>query len=293
MGRAWPRRTDLLPVVLLGVLFFTAFPYLFNLSLSYTTAARGSLALATLPFLTLIVAAILRSEAATPVKIAGVGLAMLGVGVALGDRLIGDATLRTGDLLMVATALCGAFYNVLSRPFLGRIPALAYTTTGMIAGATASLLWAVALGAPARVAALPAWASMVVVFLGVGGAALTFFLWSYGLEHTTPTRVATTVTLNPVVSMLLGSVLLGEPVPTRLAVGLAAIAGGIVLVSQDANVSLEMARRAFTDWRVRRRDRQILCQLDERTLLDTGLLKNAPTAGRRTGRPFWWLHSGD
>lgn len=293
MGRPWPRRTDLLPVVVLGVLFFAGFPYLFNLSLSYTTAARGSLALATLPFLTLVVAASLRSEGASPRKVAGVSLAMPGVGVALGDRLIGDATLRTEDLLMVATALCGAFYNVLSRPYLRRIPALAYTTTGMIAGAAVSLLWASALGAPERLAALPAWAWITVAFLGVGGAALTFFLWSYGLEHTTPTRVATTVTLNPVVSMLLGSALLGEPVPARLAVGLAAIAGGIVLVSRDGNAGLGAAVEAFTAWRVRRRDLRILRGLDERTLRDTGLLKCAPTAGRWTGKPFWWLHVED
>ena len=292
MNRAWPRRADLLPVLLLGLLFFTVFPYLFNLSLSYTTAARGSLALATLPFMTLLVAAVLRSERPTASKVAGVGLAMLGVGVALGDRLIGDATLRTGDLLMVATALCGAFYNVLSRPYLARVSALAFTTAGMIAGAAASLLWALSLGVPARVLVLPTGMWIVVIFLGIGGAALTFFLWTYGLEHTTPTRVATTVTLNPVVSMALGSALLGEPVPARLALGLAAIAVGIVLVSRNSNGGLERARTAFLNWQTRRRDRLILSRLDERTLLDAGLLKG-PLLYKARGRPFWWLHARD
>jgi drug/metabolite transporter (DMT)-like permease len=273
LRRGWPRRADLAPVLALGVLFFAGFPYLFNLSLSYTTAARGSLALATLPFLTLLVAAVLRGEHITPAKIAGVALAMLGVGIALGDRLLGDATLRTGDLLMVATALGGAFYNVLSRPYLSRTPALAYTTTGMIAGAAASAIWAFALGAPERAATLPAWAWAAVAFLGLGGAALTFFLWGYGLEHTTPTRVATTVTLNPVVAMVLGSLVLGETVPGRLALGVVAIAAGIALVGRDPGAGVAWIRSRLRRWH----DRQVLTGLDERTALDTGL------SSRRSG----------
>ena len=36
-----------------------------------------------------------------------------------------------------------------------------------------------------------------VGFLGIFGGALTFLLWSYALERTTPTRVAISVTVNP------------------------------------------------------------------------------------------------
>jgi drug/metabolite transporter (DMT)-like permease len=53
----WPRGGDLAGVGLLGVLFFTVFFALYNLSLVYTTAARGSLALSVLPLLTMVVAA--------------------------------------------------------------------------------------------------------------------------------------------------------------------------------------------------------------------------------------------
>ncbi len=286
MRRPWPDRADLLPVALLGVLFFALFPFLFNLSLSYTTAARGSLALSTLPFMTLIVAALLRGEAVTRSKLAGVVLATIGVAVALGDGIAGDATLRAGDILMVATALCGAFYNVLSRPYLARVPALVYTTIGMIAGTAASLTWALAWGEPLRVLDMPAWAGAAIAFLGIGGAALTFYLWSYGLEHTTPTCVATTVTLNPIVAMALGTLLLGEPAPGRLALGLAAVALGIVLVSGSAPLH---AWIRMSKWQKRRRTERILDRLTDRQLDDVGLLDARAERRRRRSPPFWWL----
>ena len=56
----------------LGVLYFALFPILFNASLIFTTAARGSLALSTLPLLTMLVGAALGSEALTARKTAGV-----------------------------------------------------------------------------------------------------------------------------------------------------------------------------------------------------------------------------
>ena len=72
----------------------------------------------------------------------------------------------------------------------------------------------------------------MVVYLGVFGAALAFLLWGYGLAHTTPTRVAVTVTVNPMMAMLGAALFLGEPVTPALLGGLAAVALGIVLTTR-------------------------------------------------------------
>ena len=67
-GEAWPARRDWAGVAGLGVLYFALFPILFNASLIFTTAARGALALSTLPLLTMLVGAALGSEALTARK---------------------------------------------------------------------------------------------------------------------------------------------------------------------------------------------------------------------------------
>src|SRR5437899_13019840 len=82
-GARWPARRDWLAVAALGVLFFAVFPLLFNASLIFTTAARGALALSTLPLLTMVVGAAIGSEPLTARKSLGVLIAMLGVAIAL------------------------------------------------------------------------------------------------------------------------------------------------------------------------------------------------------------------
>jgi drug/metabolite transporter (DMT)-like permease len=234
----WLRRitiakTDRLPIALLGLLFFAVFPVLFNASLAYTTAPRGSLALSTLPLLTLLVASVWRAEKLTGLKLAGVLVAAGGVAMALSGQ-IGDTQPDAwiGDLLMVATAACGAVYNVLAGPYLRRYPALAVTAWAMLAGVLALVVVNVGQGVAVPVLTSGEWAA--VAFLGVVGAALTFLLWSWGLEYTTPTRVAVTVTLNPVASMVLASLLLGEAATPRLMLGLVAVIAGIGLANWPA-----------------------------------------------------------
>lgn len=233
-GGGRPARADRPAVAGLGLLFFALFPYLFTLSLSMTTAARGSLALSTLPVLTLTVAALLGAERLTGGKTAGVLVALAGVALALSGRMAGmpEGAWR-GDVVMVAAAMVGALYNVRSRPYLAHYPAVVFTAWAMAAGAAALVALAAARGTLASVAGFgwQAWAASG--YLGAVGAALTFWLWSKGLERTTPTRVAITVTVNPISSMTLGALLLGEPVTVRLVAGLLAVVGGIWLATRE------------------------------------------------------------
>jgi len=80
---ALPRGRDWLGVAALGVMFFGVFFVFYNLALSYTTAARGALALSTLPLWTMVVAALLGAEPLTGRKTLGVCIAVGGVAIAL------------------------------------------------------------------------------------------------------------------------------------------------------------------------------------------------------------------
>ena len=87
LGVRWPPRRDWLAVALLGICFFGIFFVLYNIAIGFTTAARASLALATLPLHTMVVGALLGIEPLTLRKTAGVCVAVLGVIAALATGL--------------------------------------------------------------------------------------------------------------------------------------------------------------------------------------------------------------
>ena len=227
-GGKWPARNDWAGVAGLGLLFFGLFPILFNASLIFTTAARGALALSTLPLLTMVVAAALGVEPLTMRKTAGVLIATTGVAVALLSSLASAPSgAWRGDALMVCAAFCMALYSAWSKPFIARSGPIPFTTMGMSAGALFLITVSAIRGSFEPVAAFgpPQW--MAVIYLGLFGSALTFYLWAFALSRTTPTRVAISVTVNPITAALVGAVLLDEPIRWNLIVGLMAVALGI------------------------------------------------------------------
>jgi len=71
------------------------------------------------------------------------------------------------------------------------------------------------------------------IYLGVGGGALAFILWVMALERATPTRVAATMTINPLAAGLLATWLVGEPITPNLVAGLVAVFAGIWIATTE------------------------------------------------------------
>ncbi|HEX2112866.1 MAG TPA: DMT family transporter [Alphaproteobacteria bacterium] len=235
MNVRWPKRADWAGVVGLGICFFGLFFVLYNVALSYTTAARASLALSTLPLQTMIAGALLGAEPLTWRKSAGVAIAMLGVFAALAaDLSSAPPGAWRGELVMTGAVLCMAVYNVWSRPFIARSSALGFLTIGMGAGAAALVVAGLLAGSVSvlRTFDVPQWIGGL--YLGIGGGALAFVLWVMALQRTTPTRVANTITVNPVAAALLATQLVGEPVTVNLLVGLVAVLAGIWIATSEA-----------------------------------------------------------
>jgi drug/metabolite transporter (DMT)-like permease len=238
----WPPRSDWPGVAALGLCFFGLFFILYNIALGYTTAARASLALSTLPLQTMLVGGILGIEPLTTRKSVGVGIAVLGVFAALATGLAAAPSgAWRGELIMTAAVLCMAFYavlcmafyNVWSRGFIRRSSALGFLAVGMGAGAAALIVVGLL---TRRVAVLesfgvPQW--IAGVYLGIGGGALAFILWVMALQRASPTRVANTMTVNPIAAALLAHQLVGELITVNLVVGLLAVFAGIWIATTE------------------------------------------------------------
>lgn len=228
----WPEPRDRFGVGALGFLFFALFPILFNASLIFTTAARGALALSTVPLLTMLAAALLGIERLTSRKTIGVFIAMAGVAIALAAGLSNaPAGAWRGDLLMVGAALCMALYNVWSRPFISRSGPIPFAAAGMGVGALALIVIAPAVGTPGDILTLTNIQWIACLYLAVICGAFVFFLWAYALGKTTPTLVGLSVACNPTMASIFGALLLNEPITLNLVTGLIAVVIGIAIAS--------------------------------------------------------------
>lgn len=233
-ARKFEDSRQFLTAVGLSVVFYALYPYLFTLSFAYTTAARGALALASMPLLTLGFAIVLGQETFSWNRLAGILIAVAGLAYALLPKLGGAASSAwKGDLIMIAAAALQAMCNILSRSFIRRMGALSFTAFGLSVGAVALVAVSFASGVFQAWPPLGSTAWAAVLYLGTFGCALTWIVWSVGIRLASPSSVALTVTANALTASFLGAFFLAEPVGHEFVVGLIAVALGIA-VATDA-----------------------------------------------------------
>jgi len=147
-----------------------------------------------------------------------------------------DVVAVTGDdkgpLIVLGAALAFALYNVILKPLLGHHDLLALTAATSLVGTLGLLSFVRASTVDAVVDASAADASLVL-YLGVLATFLGYIGWNVGLRGLGPTRaVAYTYAISPL-AVLIGAVVLDEPVTLWLAVGAALVVGGIALTQRS------------------------------------------------------------
>jgi drug/metabolite transporter (DMT)-like permease len=220
------RRLPLL--VLLGAVYFAAFPVTFNTGLRFTEASRGALMLASMQIWSALLGRV-AGERLGGRQLAGIGLAFAEPG-----WRAGGGTALLGDGLLLLTGLLGAVYGLLAKRALARDGPVTVTAYAMLFGTLLVLPLALVEGLVPAVGRLQGRLLAAVVFLGVPGGAVAFLLWTWALSRLTPTRVAVYVNLNPLVAALLGVLLLAERRSGLFVLGFAAVVGGVLLVNWPA-----------------------------------------------------------
>ena len=228
------KRQDILYLILLGAILFAAFPVTFNIGLRFTEASRGALMLATMPIWSAWLARAARKERLILRQVAGILLTFAGVGIVLAERGLnwqGTTLALAGDGLMLLTALCGAIYGVLAQRMLAHYTALTVTTYAMVFGTFLLFPAALIEGLPQAIVRIDGKGAALILFLGIFGGAIGYFLWTYALARLTPTQVAVYVNVNPIVAIILGAVLLAEKLTGIFALGFVTVAVGVLFVN--------------------------------------------------------------
>jgi len=226
-------RADLLPGLLIGTVFALEFLCLF-MALDLTSVSRAAVLFYSMPLWFAVMAHfVLPGERITPTRAAGLGLAFTGTAWAILSRGDGAGGSLAGDLLALGGAIGWASTALVARASRLRD-----------AGPEMQLFWMVLVSAPLLLVVSPLFGPLIrdlvplhlvgLLFQSTIVIAGGFIGWLWLLSVYPASTVASFSFLTPVLSILLGWLVLGESITPAL-IGAAALVGlGIALINRRA-----------------------------------------------------------
>jgi len=146
----------------------------------------------------------------------------------------GDAPVDTrGAAALIVGAISWAVGSTLTRKVA--LPSSKAMSSGaqMLAGGVLLTLTAAALGEfngfQVQAVSLKAW--LALVYLIIAGSIIAFTAYVWLIHHESPTKVGTHAYVNPVVAVVLGYLLLGEPIGPRTILGTVFVLVSVVVIT--------------------------------------------------------------
>lgn len=232
VARKGPPRRIIFVLIGLGIIQFGLFHLFVNTALEQIPASRGAIIFSLIPVMTMIFAAIAGRERLTFLNLFAATLSIIGVSLAIGEKAFQNqpgSDNWTGEILFFMAVCCGSLYNAFSSGLLKLHSIVHATIISMSAGAVFILFFAINEGFPAVTATFSAQTWLWIFYLAGPAAAVSLFLFNWGLQQLTPSKAAIYVPLAPVAASAFGAILLEEELSGLFLVGLTfAIAGPIL-----------------------------------------------------------------
>ncbi|HHV62335.1 MAG TPA: DMT family transporter [Firmicutes bacterium] len=241
---------------LIGVILFSGF-ILQTVGIEYTSASKAAFITALSVVMVPLFAALILKRKPTTLSLIGVGLATLGLalltlhpGPEAGDHAIAGIPVNVGDIITFMGAIAFALHIVFVgkyAPFLdvpllvfiqmATVTAISWGEIGIGAvmeGVIAGLRGNPGMLGPSGISQLTFETWAAVLFLGVFGTALAFFIQNAAQRFTTPTRVAIIFSTEPVFAAIFARVFLGETLGMRGVLGSILILAGTIVAEMPA-----------------------------------------------------------
>lgn len=231
-------KADILRLLILGVLGVAASNYFYYLAIQRTNVAIAIIVQYTAPVWVLLYMVMRGLQRATAQRVVAVALALTGIVLVIG--IVGSGSVHLdalGVTAAMAAAFSFAFYNVAGHSILARYDR--WTVLLYVTGSTA-LFWIVV---------NPPWKIVAAHYSGVEWLFLLVFslvsvlapfsLYFAGLQHLEPTRAIVVSCLEPVFSIVIAAIVLGEVMRPLQTVGIVLVLAATVVVQMPDRKSRE------------------------------------------------------
>lgn len=220
----WPRGRPLVVAALMGGIGYVGQAFCYFAALNHASAGLVALLLYVYPTLVCLLSAAFLRERITPSRALLLAASFAGVALTLG----GGHGNGLGVALGITAAIFYAVYIVVGARELAQVDALAATTVVCLAAAVVVAL-AIPFHAPRFPEGAVGWGAIAAI--GLVCTVLAILAFFAGLKRVGPSRAAIVSTLEPVVTVLLAWIVLGETL------SLVQVAGGALVLGSAARLS--------------------------------------------------------
>lgn len=233
--RLFERDGTLVAGLLVGVLFGAEFVLIF-FGLDFTSAARGTLMINTMPFWVLLGAHFWLGERMNPTRLGGLLLAFAGVVLVFSDRLGPGAGGLTGDLMLLAAGALWAATTIAIK--MSKLSAVSAEKTLLYQLVVSAVFAAPLIPLAGPLLREPSWLSTGSLLVqAVYIVAFTYVVWFWLVGRYPASGLSSFTFLSPVFGVLFAVVLLGEPFSWRILTALLLIAAGLVIVNRPGRAA--------------------------------------------------------
>ncbi len=232
-GYRFPKGREWWPVIVLSMLNFVLTNGLTTLGLKYITAGLGAIMSAIFP-LWVVLIGLFRTGKLPPLKaMTGLFLGFGGICIIFYEHLehLLVAEFRYGIILSIIASWTWALGTMYTKsqatkfnPYfsIGLQMVISGIIMGGAAGATGNTM-------PLSDIPWPAWAS--IGYLVIFGSVISFVAYLYSLQHLPTEQASIYAYLNPVIAVISGFLVYGDPLTLALALGGAVILYGVYLIN--------------------------------------------------------------
>ena len=224
-------RSDVIRLLLLGVVGNGIYQLLFVLGVARTRAGNASLIVGAAPAFIALAARARGMERVKRMTFVGIALSITGVALVIagsGSSSNGQTTML-GSVLVFLGVLAWTLYTILLQPFTERVDVIELSAVTLVGGAIPWLFTSLPALTTTDWAAVGTGGWLAVFYSSVISMGVAYFFWYRGLRVLGPTRTAVYSNLQPIVALLVAWAFLGE-IPTIFqGIGTVTIIAGVWL----------------------------------------------------------------
>lgn len=235
----WPKGKQWQTILILSILNFVLSNGLSTWGVKYISSGLGAIINAVFP-LWIVIITIFRGEKLVRLAVFGLIISFGGVCVIFYDHLSDflNPDFRFGILLSIMATITWAFGSLYTKKKAASFNP--YFSLGLQMLISSFILLAItgATGTGVNLASIPANSWWAISYLVIIGSVLTFIAFIYMLQKLPPEINSIYAYINPIIAVLLGALVFGEPLTIAIAIG-----GGITLCGlYMVNYSMRKAR---------------------------------------------------